>query len=179
MCVTFARYHIIGNVWEQLWGSPYVPLRPLGLVAFSCSIRTLFWRLSSYCVYSFPLYCFHLYCLWWMSSYYFFVCTLLLLAGKSVCQHTFLLVGYWAARTTFMPYDIMIPVPGDELVFDWSALGRFSSGCLWYAKESIRSQHFMLSTEVFNWIMYLKMMLLNIMVYFLILMIRKDWHWPA
>lgn len=37
----------------------------------------------------------------------------------------------------------------------------------------------MLSTEVFNWIMYLKMMLLNIMVYFLILMIRKDWHWPA
>lgn len=75
----------------------------------------------------------------------------------TVSQDTFLLVGHSAARTTFTPCDIMIPVPDDELVLSWSALGRFSGGCLWYAKESIRSQHFVLKIEVFNWIMYLEM----------------------
>ena len=136
----FARYHTIGNA-----GEPLVCLREYRLWWHSLAqweefLTTSFGRLSVILAISTPLPC--------VAFIFtaFDVCLLSLLYMHfafvsweiTVSRHTFLLVGHWAARTTFTSYDIMIPVPGDELVLGCSDLGRFNGGCLWCARESIR-----------------------------------------
>lgn len=175
--IAFARYHINGNAWEQLCGAAYVPLRALGLVTFSCSFSRR--SPSGHCHSSvsalFPYIAFIFtafgVCL---PITYFFVRTLLLLAWKLQFLRHFLLVGHWALRTAFTPDNGMIPVLSDELVPGCSVLGMFNSGCLQYAKEFIKSQHFVLKTEVLNWITVFED---DAFIFFPV--IRKDWHSTA
>lgn len=62
----------------------------------------------------------------------------------------------------------------DELVLGCSVLGMVNSGCLQYAQESIKSQRFLLKTEVLNWIT-----VFEDDAFFFFLVIRKDWHSTA